>query len=503
MCGGTPPTPWLSTLTDGLSPRVRGNLRGRLSARQLPGSIPACAGEPPPCCLIWKPKRVYPRVCGGTQNGAIRDAGMRGLSPRVRGNPGCRRQAVAYQGSIPACAGEPGGRQPGKASSGVYPRVCGGTRLSPSPTPAMRGLSPRVRGNQGHGHQLQPRLWSIPACAGEPSYGNLLAATAKVYPRVCGGTRRRRWRSAGLPGLSPRVRGNHDVQVAPAPAPGSIPACAGEPIAPRLLAQHAAVYPRVCGGTGVHMVAAASVCGLSPRVRGNRWWSFSAHGSSGSIPACAGEPPGPPRPPRPPRGLSPRVRGNHRRPQVLHRNIRSIPACAGEPFRIVGQADGRLVYPRVCGGTIQPVDYTLGSHGLSPRVRGNLRAAIRRARRRGSIPACAGEPGPGAGRAGWAAVYPRVCGGTGWVGGLAAAHRGLSPRVRGNRPHHQGGCMSTRSIPACAGEPPISLSSVALCRVYPRVCGGTPEGKMETETAIGLSPRVRGNRINDRIVIKF
>ena len=83
VCGGTPPS-----ATMGLSPRVRGNPLKMLLPRLSPrvrgnhGSIPACAGEPPPISI---PRCAAPN---------------RGLSPRVRGN----RCEV---GSIPACAGEP------------------------------------------------------------------------------------------------------------------------------------------------------------------------------------------------------------------------------------------------------------------------------------------------------------------------------------------------------------------------------------------------------------
>ena len=51
--------------------------------------------------------RVYPRVCGGTTNTSSSPAIVRGLSPRVRGNPAIRDLPPRQLGSIPACAGEP------------------------------------------------------------------------------------------------------------------------------------------------------------------------------------------------------------------------------------------------------------------------------------------------------------------------------------------------------------------------------------------------------------
>ena len=49
------------------------------------------------------------------------------------------------------------------------------------------------------------------------------------------------------------------------------------------------------------------------------------------------------------------------------------------------------------------------------------------------------------------------------------------------------------SIPACAGEPPLTDETGAPKTVYPRVCGGTELGYQYVGNDEGLSPRVRGN----------
>ena len=90
------------------------------------------------------------------------------------------------------------------------------------------------------------------------------------------------------------------------------------------------------------------------------------------------------------------------------------------------------VYPRVCGGTVCSKWGGAVYSGLSPRVRGNLTLIHARLLTTRSIPACAGEPGQA----------PQVL------------------RFDG-------------SIPACAGEPLVLGSRNASGRVYPRVCGGT------------------------------
>ena len=188
----------------------------------------------------------------------------------MRGNPRQQPTASLLPRSIPACAGEPAIRYCPAQDHGVYPRVCGGTAGMRTERPADGGLSPRVRGNPASGRMRPERPGSIPACAGEPVAAAGVTPTGGVYPRVCGGTLEQMTQVARARGLSPRVRGN---RAAPRRKPGpgrSIPACAGEPTAWAGLRQSGRVYPRVCGGTAVRLMVAVVISGLSPRVRGNR-----------------------------------------------------------------------------------------------------------------------------------------------------------------------------------------------------------------------------------------
>ena len=114
-----------------------------------------------------------------------------GLSPRVRGNPGRAGRGADNSGSIPACAGEPYRVQRREGTAKVYPRVCGGTCGPSGFITITTGLSPRVRGNLERPERLQAGNGSIPACAGEPGMSIWISRWAKVYPRVCGGTVRR------------------------------------------------------------------------------------------------------------------------------------------------------------------------------------------------------------------------------------------------------------------------------------------------------------------------
>ena len=196
---------------------------------------------------------------------------MAGLSPRVRGNPEDPPPAVARGGSIPACAGEPGGGLGGVATKGVYPRVCGGTQRAKTQGDRPKGLSPRVRGNRPELVRRRVADGSIPACAGEPTPPSWRVWGGRVYPRVCGGTAPCRLKVGVLAGLSPRVRGNRRPGQAGVHPCGSIPACAGEPATQCESSAPSRVYPRVCGGTmGVNDIRRMEG-GLSPRVRGNPW----------------------------------------------------------------------------------------------------------------------------------------------------------------------------------------------------------------------------------------
>ena len=116
-----------------------------------------------------------------------------------------------------------------------------------------------------------------------------------------------------------------------------------------------------------------------------------------------------------------------------------------------------------------------------------------RTRRRWSIPACTGEPYRAGGVWPRPVVYPRVYGGTHvlMVGGQTAV--GLSPRVRGNPWPKRSRKTRPRSIPACTGEPTLASAQIQRRRVYPRVYGGTHMLSIVKMNESGLSPRVRGN----------
>ena len=350
----------------------------------------------------------------------------------MRGNLVTYAPTLLRVGSIPAHAGEPPDRRIRYRGREVYPRACGGTVLTCRNRMRNWGLSPRMRGNR---HQPDERVrcrGSILAHAGEPSWHRRIHGSRRVYPRACGGTIPDGPDPACGSGLSPRMRGNRSKRRSPSAMRGSIPAHAGEPSQGGRLRWPLRVYPRACGGTAFGTVHPAITMGLSPRMRGNR--------------------------------IQQNARGHYRG---------SIPAHAGEPRYRAAARRQREVYPRACGGTLLCAGVGNTTVGLSPRMRGNRSGGIPSSRRRGSIPAHAGEPSQCIRRESARWVYPRACGGTSSLRSNIISSAGLSPRMRGNRCCPMASVFSPGSIPAHAGEPFRDAPFSADFRVYPRACGGT------------------------------
>ena len=351
----------------------------------------------------------------------------------MRGNHAARAWIRAETGSIPAHAGEPGCWQTPSSTARVYPRPCGGTACILAETLPLPGLSPPMRGNRRFGLDHPHKIGSIPAHAGEPSSYQELHILGRVYPRPCGGTRARGAALYRHRGLSPPMRGNRHRHDPVGDHAGSIPARAGEPASPLEASSLARVYPRPCGGTRPEWSDEHKQQGLSPPVRGNPCPRASRGSPAGSIPARAGEPPS---------GIS-----------------------ASGPTR---------VYPRPCGGTASIAGYLNKLQGLSPPVRGNRLHRRLSEQASGSIPARAGEPASLSKNKTTTRVYPRPCGGTGFVRDFRGQpESGLSPPVRGNQIALSRSGTRVRSIPARAGEPASSVSSDISSGVYPRPCGGT------------------------------
>ncbi len=275
-----------------------------------------------------------------------------------------------------------------------------------------RGASPRARGNLDVWLEIPAAGGRIPACAGEPPAVVDRLQAERAHPRVRGGTSGGRGLITVSAGASPRARGNPVPRRLPRPRVGRIPACAGEPLVGQEAVPVQKAHPRVRGGTLSTSYSRIHLSGASPRARGNRARRLRRSAQGGRIPACAGEPP------------------------------------AERPRRARTGA-----HPRVRGGTADEITADVAERGASPRARGNRRLPRDAPRRRGRIPACAGEPPSRARRITRRGAHPRVRGGTHGAAAERRPREGASPRARGNHRHAPHPVASHGRIPACAGEP--------------------------------------------------
>ena len=334
---------------EGPSPRVRGTPGLKSVSGRTVRSIPACAGNPSGPRRPVRSTGVHPRVCGEPHFRRRSRRRPRGPSPRVRGTRRQRIGEFAFQRSIPACAGNPALRPHRAAAGPLHPRVCGEPWVAEQLPQWTGGPSPRVRGTRRRERRSRPAPRSIPACAGPPPPQPPQDARGGSIPACAGNP----------PPDRPRDRRDR----------GSIPACAGNPPTGTADATPSAVHPRVCGEPAAFGCQMPESLGPSPRVRGTRDQLVPGLLDERSIPACAGNPRssrgsrpkrrvhprvcGEPAPGkganRPAAGPSPRVRGTRRGSGRGKHSSGSIPACAGNPGRARRSSGPPRVHPRVCG----------------------------------------------------------------------------------------------------------------------------------------------------------
>ncbi len=330
---------------------MRGSRPRLWRRRQNVGSIPACAGQPGRSSGYERRTGVDPRVCGAASTNGLRANTNPGRSPRVRGSQSAQANERSLVGSIPACAGQPRRNQAAPRRLKVDPRVCGAAALGCANAERRAGRSPRVRGSRLLPEPAWSARGSIPACAGQPCERCSESQTPRVDPRVCGAASTTTGRSGGIWGRSPRVRGSPRETRRADRGCGSIPACAGQPIAIERIRSAVWVDPRVCGAARALTIEQVTDGGRSPRVRGSRRCVALGRGARGSI-----------------------------------------PACAGQPSRSKSSSRSLGVDPRVCGAAKGPLKSAELHEGRSPRVRGSQNDQWSRVRSYGSIPACAGQP---------------------------------------------------------------------------------------------------------------
>ena len=453
VCGADFCHDWDQVHEVGLSPRVRSGRLHLTVEQALDGIISACAER---TCVSglgfdhgvggWD----YLRVCGADSSTACLLSCAAGLSPRVRSGPIGIQLDGRVEGIISACAERTTCLPADTACLRDYLRVCGADSVSPAITRLPHGLSPRVRSGPAHQPPLQAPGRIISACAERTSGAGSIGAYGWDYLRVCGADDPFDAVMLLQGGLSPRVRSGLVVLLGKLRVGGIISACA-ERTHLRMKSDCAARdYLRVCGADFWAAATAASISGLSPRVRSGQADQRARQRTRGIISACAERTEMSPScmnhfgdylrvcgadislPPTPVVrwGLSPRVRSGPEATPLPPCLLRIISACAERTWNTTGRSSRTRDYLRVCGADRISVNCSSLALGLSPRVRSGLPPIPRIGSCTGIISACAERTAID-----WKANcasgdYLRVCGADATCNRSACLHVGLSPRVR-------------------------------------------------------------------------
>ena len=215
-------------------------------------------------------------------------------------------------------------------------------------------------------------------------------------------------------------------------------------------------------------------------------------GAVRAIPAWAGNATGPAGVVTRRYGPSPRGRGTRTsvwRVRVLRR---AIPAWAGNARTACSASRPCPGHPRVGGERLNLQHDRARPIGPSPRGRGTLDVAPRRADRRRAIPAWAGNASPSRTAAISRSGHPRVGGERSGCRERIGWNAGPSPRGRGTPMRPRRRSRAVRAIPAWAGNAPVRGRRFRGCPGHPRVGGERLHGARHFTLASGPSPRGRG-----------
>ncbi len=252
----------------GSSPRRRGEgplwwlglQEGRFIPAQTGRGLRRAAGEPP--------RPVHPRA-DGERGGHAATADLdRGSSPRRRGEVSRPPALFPRRRFIPAQTGR--GRRPRRGGRGrpVHPRADGERAGVDALGEGLRGSSPRRRGEaDAGGRSAQPERF-IPAQTGRGPTRSPPSLRAAVHPRAdgergCVGERR-----PERGGSSPRRRGEALPATAAEALRRFIPAQTGRGNFRRWTASGAPVHPRADGERATTRAPTIKGVGSSPRRRG-------------------------------------------------------------------------------------------------------------------------------------------------------------------------------------------------------------------------------------------
>ena len=193
-----------------------------------------------------------------------------------------------------------------------------------------------------------------------------------------------------------------------------------------------------------------------------------------------------------PAGSSPRVRGTRREQQPRRRRPRFIPASAGNTSSSCATKPRHPVHPRERGEHSRVIRTASSVSGSSPRARGTPGRASCPALSSRFIPASAGNTRRSRGRRAGRSVHPRERGEHSLRSAPVTGKPGSSPRARGTR----SGCLTRwappRFIPASAGNTSNAFTCSSGVPVHPRERGEHVSWLSTSRVSSGSSPRARG-----------
>ncbi len=173
----------------GRSPRVRGRrVRSDQPAERI-GKIPARAGTTTMRCPRLAASPEDPRACGDDQVSHVGSGRGAGRSPRVRGRPRDLFRGQMLFGKIPACAGTTAGPAPDRPALSEDPRACGDDSPAARVMARGAGRSPRVRGRPLVKGDAVAGGGKIPARAGTTLPCHAARRSNREDPRACGDDR--------------------------------------------------------------------------------------------------------------------------------------------------------------------------------------------------------------------------------------------------------------------------------------------------------------------------
>ena len=222
-------------------------------------------------------------------------------------------------GIIPACAGNTKATTVETSLNGDHPRMRGEHQSGWYPNTETAGSSPHARGTLSPVPHPQVPTGIIPACAGNTFDDCMHIREKRDHPRMRGEHMSDTIVFTSIMGSSPHARGTRRWRLPIRPAPGIIPACAGNTWKTMPIPRSSRDHPRMRGEHRLNRLRLSRLRGSSPHARGTQVHGLLQVLQSGIIPACAGN-----TEPRLALRLAmrdhPRMRGEH----------------LGKPFELVG-----------------------------------------------------------------------------------------------------------------------------------------------------------------------